>query len=1529
MSTTAYTRLPQRLVFGGLALWQADLLAQTLGKCPYAQNIRSYQEGTIQPREGNAVVTSGPLAGGAIHSIWRLNDPTTFAPAAAMRYLGAGAVLYARAPAAGAYNQIDTGYSGDPLSFVNAAPLQSPQPWTYIGDRTRTRKVNTANTIVPIGIAQPNTAPVLTLGAPGATVISELDVAADWANVGGGIVGALSNVAAVNTTISVIVYDSGNTGYCSIYPAAFTNIHVGQRLILNAAETVLVTDVLPTIATTTIAAIIYDSGNTGLCTIQPAASLGVGQLESPRFDEARRRFDPAWDAAEPAPTPIERIRSIDFPVNCLIKINTGGGTEEWVRIISAAVGRDGVQSFRCSTANTHAAGESLTGGRCFRAFTTATRSAGNTIVGNVIQHVITPTTVDPVVAGIQDTTLAVDCALVGGRATQDEDELLLSVKVDTLSAVQAVRIYLDVDAVATDFLSNYYWFEWRQNDILSAVHSTNTAVPDPVSSAREDAVLQNQIDQSLLDEAMDPKARLKYISSLRNAANRSAAEAQALSATSQQLALGNNQWIALKVKIRDLIHTGTDLSRSLASVGGAEVLLTISGTTAPVTVQYDSALIQGGYGPDVGDTGHPYVYGYRYRSSTTGAKSNMSPPSRGGVVPRRQRVTGTATASGDSQADLIDWFRFGGNLTRWTYVMTASALTDDFLDGAIEAGELPAESYQPWPTADLPRSGTCNVSGTAVSRVGGDTFNTSWAPGTAITVNGITTTLYASPSSTSFLHLTDNVGSGTAVAWSIREPVLLSQALPVHWGGPVQSVVFLFACGDTHDPGALYWTIGNDPDATKDANWLAVTQASEPLQNGFVYDGLPFTFSTEQLYRIEPTFGGINTFRATQTACGKGLWSRWAFAVAPEGVYFLAKDGIYLTAFGSPAVSITDPELREIFPHDGAAGITVNTIAPPDMTQPKRLRLSVIDTLLYFDYNTGSVDRTLVYDRINKRWYHDIHALSGVQCRLSEGGAQVQDHLLGCADGHLYQTSATAYSDAGTAIAWKFYTPWADGGDLRSEKQFGDVLLDYNMQGATQNLSIVVVSNNATASLAAQTFGAATTGRTQTTLDLNAGAGVLARNLGLQVTGSSVAADTGRPLLFAWEPAFLPKHERSEARATDWDSAGYAGTKQFRGVIIRANTFNVAKELQVQYDGGTVAQTISLTANGERKIAFALTPFHARLVRLMPTTETPWICYEGDVEWVADPKPELIAEYTDWDDAGRVGEKYLTGIVLRVDTGGVAGVQVQIQIDNSAVAATVTLAASTGEDGQAFSFTPPIYAHLMRLVPLGAVRIVSRQWLLVPKPELIAEYTDWLDAGYQGAKFMQGVVLRVDTNGVARTIQIQYEDGVVGATISVPATTGEDGIAFSFPVPFVAHVLRLIPSGPLRILNAEWKFEPAPELGSYFETQASSYDVPGYVGVRDLVVAHQSTADLTLTVTYSDGPTQTYTIGHSAGVYAREYVIAQAGKGTAVKFQWSSAAAFRLFKRDMSVRMIGWGLQTGYLQTMPFGGPSRADGAAI
>lgn len=820
--------------------------------------------------------------------------------------------------------------------------------------------------------------------------------------------------------------------------------------------------------------------------------------------------------------------------------------------------------------------------------------------------------------------------------------------------------------------------------------------------------------------------------------------ASASASTSSQLALGNDQWIQLRVKLKDLIRVGTDPSRTLANINSFEVIATatVPSTNLSLTLSIDALYLVGGFGPDVGDVGDPYVYRERYRSSITGEISNVGPPSRGGVSPRRNRVDVVAGAtSGDPQCDLIDRFRLGGTLDRWTYIgtgpNTAAAYHDDFADDAISGGVSPGfDDFQPWPTLDLRRTGTCNVAGPALKWVSGDQFNLGWAPGSIVVVNGRACTIERVLSAT-ILHLNENAGTGSAVAFEIPGADVLSQPLPALWG-PDQDNVF-FACGDPNNPGTLYWSKPGSPDLTSDTNSLIVTSGSEILQHGFIWDGRAYVASTEQVYLITPV--GPGQYRADVTACGKGFWSRWAFCVTPEGTVFLEAEGISATAGGSVAQSLTDADLRGLFPHDGLPGAAANGIGAPDYSQTTRLRFACVNRRVYFDYpDLNGHDRTLVFSLADQGWVFDTYA-SGVWTRLAEPGAGVDDQVVGAAEGRI--SLASGGDDNGVGIPFGWDSTWEDFGDPRPMKLVGDLAIGVIPNGAP--FTVTPVYDDGEASLPPQTVTLASGRRQSVVLDLNSGDGILARNVGVQIRGTTIpGAAEEVPIFSYWEPTAVPKVDSTGQRGTDWDDLGSVGAKFIQGVLIRANTFGATKSVQVQGDGGVVELTLEINHNGEQTKAYPLvstgwTPFLAHLVRLVGADATPWQLYTSGTVWVFEPSPEMATEWT---------------------------------------------------------------------------------------------------------------------------------------------------------------------------------------------TQPTTHDLPGYLSVRDMVVAYLSTSPVTFTLSY-DGTARSYTLPDTLGVYSRVYLTLGAGKGRSVQYRWSADEPFALFKRDMSVRVQGWGIPGGYQSTSPFGGPSRSDGAVI
>jgi hypothetical protein len=142
----------ERLQFAGMNLVQPpDLMPPN--KYPYAQNVRTYILGGVTGRaqqDSSALTLPAPGA----HSLRRLNDLTPAGPAGGFMLVGGVSTnLYANA------TQVDSGFSGNPISLVPFRPNTSVQPWMYVGDSNKMDKVRSDKTTFKVGIKEPQIAP--------------------------------------------------------------------------------------------------------------------------------------------------------------------------------------------------------------------------------------------------------------------------------------------------------------------------------------------------------------------------------------------------------------------------------------------------------------------------------------------------------------------------------------------------------------------------------------------------------------------------------------------------------------------------------------------------------------------------------------------------------------------------------------------------------------------------------------------------------------------------------------------------------------------------------------------------------------------------------------------------------------------------------------------------------------------------------------------------------------------------------------------------------------------------------------------------------------------------------------------------------------------------------------------------------------------------------------------------------------------------------------------------------------------------
>lgn len=1148
MPETKYTRDTNRFDVVGLDL-NRPVDSVKNDHFPYLKNCRSYVAGRLEPRFGLTDINVVVPGQTQVHSCRRLTDiqGTT-------RVVGAGThVAYGTT----VFTDLDSGYSSNPLALVPWKPQDSPYAFMYIGDSSRMRKVGTTGALHTIGWAAPAAAPGVALGnSPSDKDVDSLQSNTGWAATHTATLAA-APVSRVNTTVAQILFDVGNTGWASINPASMANIGEGCKLTFGGgvAETVVVQATYPgtpVTATTTfdkvIASIIYDSGTTGL------ASLVLT-------------------------TPIDQV-------NCdAIIRNTTVGPEN-ARILAVTKGPDGNMSLRISTTNTWASTNTVQILATFRAYCTSTHAAAETLTRSAVQISVTAGT------GELTKTSALDLSLIAtGLPSHPDDIMHISMSVSDPTVITEVKVQLDVDIATNDFTQNYYTRSFRSNDLtLSAANLQSllatrqqilqrNIIDAPVQSAQD---LVNQGLGQLDLGGLTPDQFVAQQQQQQQAAQQQIDQLD--TAISQQLDAGNSQYVELSFRLGDLTRIGTDMSRTLQNVEKIRMVALVTGN---VNINFGDWYIAGGFGPDTSDpTASPYFYRYRVREKSTNVASNFSPATRYQLNPKRQSVAITPTQyaapSGTSltTADfVIDIARYGGQIAQWHYVGTVAngaspGFVDVYPDDIVAGQPIQAnDNYQPWPVKGIPVSGTTGtVAGTTVNDSGAN-FNTSWDPGTRILINNQPYTIY-DVLSTSRLELVENAGSQSAVSWRIDEPVILAQTLACLWVWDDR----FFGCADTTNPGRLYYSNVNS-ETTQVDNYIDITSPSEPLMNGLSYNIRGYVFSSENLFQI---LVDGDSYRAEQIPNGKGLYMRWALTRNPAPfICFLGKDGIYMTSGATP-VSLTDGDLYPLFPNEGNAGIDVNGVTAPVLAaiQAKRTRMEYYDSYLYFDYVQASgTNATLILDfnvdtdsgvESPRGWWWDLYGQSPLM-HYGEEGSGVHSLLVGATSGHLYQYTGT--DDAGTPISMEFTTPSRDQSQPRENKRYGDIMIDADTANVTAACT-PFMNNNATAG---STTSLTTASRLQTAINIGS-VWQVARNISLNVVVP--VSTSSRPLFYIWEPRWT--FESAPISGLSWEisptSFGMDNYKSF-GICKIAHVSTANLTLTFTVDG--VAQTpITITNSG-------------------------------------------------------------------------------------------------------------------------------------------------------------------------------------------------------------------------------------------------------------------------------------------------------------------------------------------------------------
>lgn len=605
---------------------------------------------------------------------------------------------------------------------------------------------------------------------------------------------------------------------------------------------------------------------------------------------------------------------------------------------------------------------------------------------------------------------------------------------------------------------------------------------------------------------------------------------------------------------------GGDTTLDWSDVRGVVVLIKTN-TNQVVVLQLDDIYLHGGSGLDSSTPGNAkYNWRYRHRDPRTGAKGNPCL-----VQPEDlwiDVVRGVVSIYPRPFGDpevVQDFFRQGGALVRNWYYVGSNSV-----DGGVFADDR---------------------SDNALLRAELLEFDND-QPVTTIDGQGIT---------------------------------VLAQPLPVIFG-PFDDVIF--GLGDPYRRGNVYWCKRGEPDHWPPGNTRELCGSSEELITGCSWQNQPFCWSNLRGFMLLPSIAS-GTVDYVPIGATRGPVSRFAFAVCSQGMVFVAKDGVFLSA-GGPEQDLTTERLRPLFEGretEGypaidltAAGLDAIRLAVHTRSGQDELWLSYVK---YF---------TLIYTFTDRQW-RVFTWQQDITAAYSEPTTSPSLLLGGGSD--LYQHAGA--TDDGAAITCVYRSGALNAGDPRRLKELGDVWVQADRRGGTFDARVLLDDGSTDLGTITLSTGSGKTGYVVDPYGAPGGTfgGVLggtrlAANAQLELSFTTSSATP--PILYQGELTFSPHPESTVGRvSSEWDAAGSMSEKLVKGVLIECDTAGLAKGLDVEADGA-VQTSITATAAGRQTLQFSWAQFRGKRVRIHPSDSTPWVLYT--VQWIFDQEP---LELTRWE----------------------------------------------------------------------------------------------------------------------------------------------------------------------------------------------------------------------------------------------------------------------------------------------------------
>ena len=498
----------------------------------------------------------------------------------------------------------------------------------------------------------------------------------------------------------------------------------------------------------------------------------------------------------------------------------------------------------------------------------------------------------------------------------------------------------------------------------------------------------------------------------------------------------------------------------------------------------------------------------------------------------------------------------------------------------------------------------------------------------------------------------------------------------------------LFLAGDSNNRNILYKSKTGRPEAFPVVNLsdnspgsVEVGTPSDHIMNLTEYGGQLVCLNKAHLYLVPVWQGAMQT--PQKAAAQRGLFAPSGWCKADNELWYIAYDGIYSWSGGvsTKRTEAIDPIFRgEYFNGFYPISFDNTNVDVNRFTNLDKILFAYRENEIFITYvdTEGDLHR-LRYHTLYDRWSSEDVIATAVLFEEDTGSALFATAASGIAELNVDETPIalnapsttdgwTIGQDDGTQIDWEVWTGWYAMGAPTMQKQFGDVVLEYDSPG--NNVSFEVYYDFS--ATPAETFIVpAYAGRTRIPLPLQSAKAQEAYTISLRMTGTSYQPTNLHSLTFH----FLTLEDIQRGHAADWDNLGYPHDKRLTQVSIEYDVSGTNATLNLDTMGGiggatqtlavqtfTLSSPASTSATGPTR---ARTTFPisdgivAKLVRLRPTETSHNVkLWPPNFDFIQYPPDKVL--FTEWDELGYPCEKVLRDMILSVDTGGVeAAVNVQ------------------------------------------------------------------------------------------------------------------------------------------------------------------------------------------------------------------------------------------------------------------------------